>query len=167
MRLKAGNALSSELCAVTMDTLAFVFYAGAKSLLFGCSPSTPSRCSQRTAPSFRPPETFDERYYDVRMRADARRGLVRGWRAHTDPSGAHAVNEKRQRINSLSLQMNAIYENRDANPRMSIPEMDFTVESAMTESEEQYMKRIKYRQVIGSFILAYAGYAKSALHWLC
>ena len=76
-----------------MDTFAFVFYAGAKSLLFGCSRSTPSSCSQRTAPSFRPPETFDERYYDVRTRAGARRGLVRGWRAHMDPSGAHAVNE--------------------------------------------------------------------------
>ena len=40
-------------------------------------------------------------------------------------------------------------EMQDANPRMSIPEMDFTVESAMTESEERYMKRIKYRHSKG------------------
>ena len=42
-----------------------------------------------------------------------------------------------------------IAEMQDANPRMSIPEMEFTIEPEMTEAE-QYMKRIKYRQVIGS-----------------
>ena len=45
-----------------------------------------------------------------------------------------------------------IAEMQDANPRMSIPEMEFTIETEISEAEEQYMKRIKYRQVIGSLL---------------